>query len=299
MPFRSSRAAIAWGPYYLENEDRKRWISVKANNTCCKKTRKLITAGAEIVASVAMMVLYKAATLPAQTRQEEVAKRGPQRSCPLTSNKRAMCFRNLMMAVSRKVVAKDASNKKQIVLIQAHLKAESEKFRKGDFSDPAKIHGEDMPGLAELKTGARKIDVRYTALPDGGADSIHNEGFEDGDGAPSMVFSTALRPRTSRYTSLRGIESEKGYSDLLFKDGRTERRNDGLRQRCRASRCWTPIFLTQVSVAGARGSRFRRFGVDCLTPRSISEFPYIFLFVATVEIGREKKSPRKFSHYCK
>jgi hypothetical protein len=64
-------------------------------------------------------------------------------------------------------VVKDPSNKKQIALIQAHLKEESEKFRKGDFSDPAKIHGEDMPGLAELKTGAGRIDVRYTSLPDG------------------------------------------------------------------------------------------------------------------------------------
>jgi hypothetical protein len=52
-------------------------------------------------------------------------------------------------------------------LIQAHLREESEKFRKGDFSDPAKIHGENMPGLVELKTAAGKIDIRYTALPDG------------------------------------------------------------------------------------------------------------------------------------
>ena len=67
----------------------------------------------------------------------------------------------------QKVVAKDPSNKKQIALIQSHLKEESEKFRKGDFSDPAKIHGEDMPGLAQLKAGAPKINVRYSALPDG------------------------------------------------------------------------------------------------------------------------------------
>ena len=67
----------------------------------------------------------------------------------------------------QKVVVKDPSNKKQIALIQAHLKEESEKFRKGDFSDPAKIHGEDMPGLAQLKAGAAKVDIRYTALPDG------------------------------------------------------------------------------------------------------------------------------------
>jgi len=52
-------------------------------------------------------------------------------------------------------------------LIQSHLKEESERFRKGDFSDPAKIHGDDMPGLAQLKAGAKEINVRYTALPDG------------------------------------------------------------------------------------------------------------------------------------
>ena len=67
----------------------------------------------------------------------------------------------------QEVIVKDPANKKQIALIQSHLKEESEKFHKGDFSDPAKIHGEDMPGLAQLKTGAAKIDVRYTALPDG------------------------------------------------------------------------------------------------------------------------------------
>lgn len=38
----------------------------------------------------------------------------------------------------QKVVAKDPANKKQIALIQSRLKEESEKFRKGDFSDPAK-----------------------------------------------------------------------------------------------------------------------------------------------------------------
>ena len=139
---------------------------MKANNTCCKKTRKLITASAVIVASVAMMVLHKPATLPAQTRQEEVAKRGAK-VMPFDLEQTSHVFQKLDDGGLQKVVAKDASNKKQIVLIQSHLKAESEKFRNGDFSDPAKIHGEDMPGLAELKTGARKIDVRYTALPDG------------------------------------------------------------------------------------------------------------------------------------
>jgi hypothetical protein len=67
----------------------------------------------------------------------------------------------------QRVVVKDLSNKEQIPLIQAHLKEEADKFRRGDFSDPARIHGEDMPGLAELRSGTGKIDVLCTPRPDG------------------------------------------------------------------------------------------------------------------------------------
>jgi hypothetical protein len=76
-------------------------------------------------------------------------------------------FQKLNDGGLQKVIVKDPANNKQIALIQSHLKEESEKFRRGDFSDPAKIHGEDMPGLAQLKAGATKIDVCYSALPDG------------------------------------------------------------------------------------------------------------------------------------
>jgi len=46
------------------------------------------------------------------------------------------------------VTVKDPSNSTQMALIQAHLQEEAEKFRQGDFSDPATIHGGHMPGLA-------------------------------------------------------------------------------------------------------------------------------------------------------
>jgi hypothetical protein len=139
---------------------------MKANNICSKKTQKLITAGALIIASGALMVLYKAPMLSAQTRQEEVAARGAK-VMPFDLEQTTHVFQKLDDGGLQKVVVKDPSNKKQIALIQAHLKEEAEKFRKGDFSDPAKIHGEDMPGLAQLKAGAAKVDIRYTGLPDG------------------------------------------------------------------------------------------------------------------------------------
>jgi hypothetical protein len=139
---------------------------MKANSIYSNKKEKLAAAGALIVASAAALVLFATAILPAQTRQKEVAVKGAK-VMPFDLEQTTHVFQKLDDGGLQKVVVKDPSNKKQIALIQSHLKEESEKFRKGDFSDPAKIHGEDMPGLAQLKAGAAKIDVRYSALPDG------------------------------------------------------------------------------------------------------------------------------------
>ena len=66
------------------------------------------------------------------------------------------------------VTAKDPANQTQIDLIQMHLQEEAAKFQAGDFSDPAAIHGHEMPGLKALSAGRSEIDVQYRALPDGG-----------------------------------------------------------------------------------------------------------------------------------
>ncbi len=65
------------------------------------------------------------------------------------------------------VIAKDAADSQQIELIRQHLQHETMRFREGDFSDPAAIHGTGMPGLTELAAGAAKITFTYAALPDG------------------------------------------------------------------------------------------------------------------------------------
>ena len=138
---------------------------MKLNGTDARRARKTILFGA-LVLGVGLTVLYKTATLPAQNRQAEVAGRGAK-VMPFDLEQTTHVFQKLDDGGLQKVVVKDPSNKKQIALIQAHLKEEAERFRRGDFSDPAKIHGGDMPGLAELKAGAGKIDVRYAPLPDG------------------------------------------------------------------------------------------------------------------------------------
>jgi hypothetical protein len=67
------------------------------------------------------------------------------------------------------VVVKSADNSVQIKVVQTHLRKMVERYRKGDFSFSEKLHGADMPGLAQLK--AAKVDdikYEYQQLTNGG-----------------------------------------------------------------------------------------------------------------------------------
>lgn len=65
------------------------------------------------------------------------------------------------------VVADDARDTEQIALVRGHLREEAARFARGDFGDPAAIHGHDMPGLAELERGHAGIDVSYADVERG------------------------------------------------------------------------------------------------------------------------------------
>ena len=69
----------------------------------------------------------------------------------------------------QQVIVKDPSDTRQIMLIRGHLSKISKEFAQGSFSDPAKIHGNDMPGLAELeKARPDQIKIEYKEIPRGG-----------------------------------------------------------------------------------------------------------------------------------
>lgn len=68
----------------------------------------------------------------------------------------------------QEVVAKNPEDQEQIGLIRDHLKTIQDQFTRRDFSGPAFIHGEDMPGLATLKGAApEELQLQYSELPDG------------------------------------------------------------------------------------------------------------------------------------
>jgi hypothetical protein len=65
------------------------------------------------------------------------------------------------------VRADDPEDETQIELIRDHLHAERDAFAEGDYTDPARIHGMDMPGVAELSARYAEVTVAYRDRPDG------------------------------------------------------------------------------------------------------------------------------------
>ena len=57
---------------------------------------------------------------------------------------------------------KDPAADNQIKLIREHLSQIAKDFKQGDFSDPKKIHGKDMPGLKALQAAKEgDITIQY------------------------------------------------------------------------------------------------------------------------------------------
>lgn len=115
---------------------------------------------------ISVIFLFNAVSVNAQTQQEHVHNMA-RSVMPFDVAKTVHIFKMTESGGVQMVVVKDLGDVNQIVLIQHHLHVESDKFQHGDYSDPASLHGADMPGLKELKIGSSSIKVSYTALPNG------------------------------------------------------------------------------------------------------------------------------------
>jgi len=99
-------------------------------------------------------------------RREEVAAKGAS-VMPFDLTKTTHKFDKTAAGGVQTVAANDPADATQLQLIRGHLREEAAKFSRGDFSDPSAIHGHDMPGLAELREGAERVDVQFLELGDG------------------------------------------------------------------------------------------------------------------------------------
>lgn len=115
---------------------------------------------------IGMFVLINSADLLAETPQAHVHQMAHS-VMPFDLSKSVHIFKMTESGGVQKVIAKDPGATDQIALIRQHLRHEAERFQQGDYSDPAKLHGADMPGLKDLQSGASHIRVSYSALPSG------------------------------------------------------------------------------------------------------------------------------------
>jgi hypothetical protein len=102
----------------------------------------------------------------AQDRQEHGHQMG-HHQMPFELSKTHHIFEMTESGGEFRGIAKDPGAADPIALIREHLQQEAESFQHGDYGDPARLHGADIPGLGELEAGSARIEVSYAALPDG------------------------------------------------------------------------------------------------------------------------------------
>lgn len=101
------------------------------------------------------------------TRLDEVTAKG-RLVMPFNLEQTLHVFSKTEQGGIQQVIVKNESDKAQIALIQQHLNKIYKDFKSGDFSDPEKIHGPDMPGLSTLKKARPgEIALKFRKLTQG------------------------------------------------------------------------------------------------------------------------------------
>jgi hypothetical protein len=102
-------------------------------------------------------------------RQAEVAKLGAD-VMPFSLKATTHVFTKTAQGGAQRVVAKNVADTTQVRLVREHLHDIQTHFLKGDFSGPSHIHGNEMPGLADLKAAkSGEVAIDYKDV-DGGAE---------------------------------------------------------------------------------------------------------------------------------
>jgi hypothetical protein len=116
--------------------------------------------------AVALMVTSLAATAADRQRQTQVEHNSEQ-VMPFSMSGSMHVFSPTPSGGVQTVLVHDG-NAKQVALVRSHLRKEAAAFARGDFTDPASIHGGTMPGLEAMHAGSGRINVRYTDVTNGG-----------------------------------------------------------------------------------------------------------------------------------
>ena len=116
------------------------------------------------LAALALLTVH--ATALAETPQERVHRKSAH-VMPFEMSKTVHVFRMTTFGGVQRVLVRDPADADQVPLIRRHLEREAERFGRGDYSDPAALHGADMAGLAVLEANPGKVEVTWSGLPAG------------------------------------------------------------------------------------------------------------------------------------
>lgn len=134
----------------------------------CRAGGSMWTSPALLAVTLCALATTAALAEPAQQRQAEVAVRGAA-VMPFDLRTSNHFFTRSRNGGLQQVVLRNAGDVAQLRLVRSHLRDIAARFEQGDFSAPTQIHGEDMPGLAQLKQAKPgEIAIQYRDLPNGG-----------------------------------------------------------------------------------------------------------------------------------
>lgn len=100
-------------------------------------------------------------------RQQDVRQAGAE-VMPFSLDQTQHVFEKNDAGGVQRVLLRGTTNEEQRQMIRAHLRQIAESFAARDFDKPSHIHGDNMPGLAQLKAAkAGELEVIYSELPQG------------------------------------------------------------------------------------------------------------------------------------
>lgn len=135
-----------------------------------------------------------------EKRLDEVAQKGAH-VMPFDLELTTHIFTKTPMGGVQQVIVKNPDNSDQIKLIREHLSKISNEFQQGNFSGPASIHGNTMPGLDTLrKAKHNQINIVYKALANG-AEIIYTTNDSDLITAIHQWFDAQLSDHARHATS--------------------------------------------------------------------------------------------------
>jgi hypothetical protein len=140
-----------------------------------RRRRLMLTALVAVIAAcIAIVVIVvvgrrdNSSSAQLAARRAQVEQRGAS-VMPFDQNATMHRFTSTSDGGVETITANDPKDSLQVRLVQQHLARERDLFAAGNFSDPMAIHGMNMPGIQDLRTGAAagRVTISYAALSSG------------------------------------------------------------------------------------------------------------------------------------